>query len=245
LNLTTNIEKTRKSGKSMIEKVTALLPMKGHSERVPNKNLRDFLGRPLYHHIAESLLGSRSVDWIIIDTDSRQIAEDAKGNFDRVVIVDRPEEICGDMVEMNAVIDYDLSQIGGEHFLQTHSTNPLLTAETIDRAVECYFKNLDNYDSLFSVNRLQTRLYHKDGSPINHDPKELKRTQDLPSVYEENSNIYIFSRSSFEEAGKRRIGKRPYMFEMDQIEAIDIDVMNDFELAKALYLLREGGRLTR
>lgn len=230
---------------SMINKVTALLPMKGHSERVPNKNLRDFLGRPLYRHVAESLLGSRFVDRIVIDTDSRAIAEDAEANFNRVVIIDRPKEICGDMVEMNDIIDHDLSQIEGTHFLQTHSTNPLLTAETVDLAIECYFKNLDSYDSLFSVNRLQTRLYRQDGSPINHDPNELKRTQDLPPVYEENSNIYIFSRASFEEAGKKRIGKRPYMFEIDPMEAIDIDVMNDFELARALYLLREEGCLTK
>lgn len=228
----------------MTKKVTALLPMKGHSERVPNKNLRDFLGRPLYHHVAESLLGSRFVEVIVIDTDSREIAEDATANFDRVVIIDRPKEICGDMVEMNAVIDHDLSQTEGTHFLQTHSTNPLLTAKTVDLAVERYFKNLDRYDSLFSVNRLQTRLYREDGSPINHDPGELRRTQDLPPVYEENSNIYIFSRSSFKEAGKKRIGVRPYMFEMDGIEAVDIDVMNDFELARALYRLRQEGRLT-
>jgi CMP-N-acetylneuraminic acid synthetase len=224
-----------------MKKITALLPMKGHSERVPNKNLRDFCGSPLYHRVMESLLSSRYVAAVAIDTDSPAIADDAAKNFERAVVIDRPEAIRGDFVSMNAVIAHDLSVLEGEHFLQTHSTNPLLTAATVDRAVEAYFEALDRRDSLFSVTRLQTRLYWKDGSPVNHDPAELLRTQDLPPVFEENSNLYVFSRSSFAAAGQKRIGLRPLMFEMDRLEAVDIDEEADFRVAEALFgLLRAG-----
>jgi CMP-N-acetylneuraminic acid synthetase len=216
-------------------KIIALLPMKEHSERVPNKNIRDFCGRPLYHWVMESLLASRFVSEVLINTDSERIAEDALNNFDRVKIVNRPEFIRGDMVPMNDIIAYDISQCEEEHFLQTHSTNPLLTTTTINKAIECYFANLGSHDSLFSVTRYQTRLYWKNGTPINHNPQELLRTQDLEPVYEENSNIYIFSRTSFCRSGNRRIGLRPVMFEMDKLEAVDIDEEHDFILAEMLY----------
>ncbi len=218
-----------------MEKITALLPMKGHSERVPNKNLRDFCGRPLYHRVMESLLSSRYVAQVAINTDSAAIADDAAANFERVVVIDRPEAIRGDFVSMNAVIAHDLSVLTDEHFLQTHSTNPLLTPATVDRAVEAYFEALDRHDSLFSVTRLQTRLYWKDGSPVNHNPAELLRTQDLPPVFEENSNLYVFSRSSFIAAGQKRIGLCPLMFEIDRLEAVDIDEEADFRVAEVLF----------
>jgi len=219
--------------------------MKGHSERVPNKNLRDFCGRPLYHRAMESLLGSRYVREVAINTDSELIAADAARHFGRVRIVDRPEAIRGDFVSMNTIIAHDLSVLTGEHFLQTHSTNPLLTTATVDRAIETYFESLDRHDSLFSVTRLQTRLYWKDGSPVNHNPSELLRTQDLPPVFEENSNLYVFSRASFSGGGGKRIGQRPLMFEMDRLEAVDIDEEADFRVAEALFWLTSGTKIEK
>ena len=221
-------------------KIVSLLPMKEHSERVPNKNMRDFCGRPLYHWVMKSLLASKFISEVLINTDSKRIGEDALDSFDRVKIINRPEFIRGDMVAMNDIIAYDISQCRGEHFLQTHSTNPLLTTLTIDKAIEHYFDNLKKYDSLFSVNRYQTRLYWKDGTTINHNPQELIRTQDLEPVYEENSSIYIFSRTSFCSNGNKRIGLKPAMFEMDKLEAIDIDEEHDFTLAEMLHLAKNN-----
>lgn len=224
----------------LLNKIIALLPMKAHSERVPNKNIRNFCGRPLYHWVMESLLNSKYVVEVIINTDGEWIAEDARSHFGRVRIINRPEAIRGDFVSMNDIIAYDISQVQGEHFLQTHSTNPLLTTATIDKAIECYFENLEEYDSLFSVTRHQARFYWKDGQPINHNPQELLRTQDLDPVYEENSNVYIFSRASFIRSGNRRIGLKPQMFEMDSLEAIDIDEEVDFKIAEQIMRLRNG-----
>ena len=219
-------------------KIKALLPMKCHSERVPNKNIKNFCGRPLYHAVLTALLRSEYIDKVVINTDSDIIKEGALKNFERVVIIDRPKKIQGNFVSMNDIIAYDLSKIDGEHFLQTHSTNPLLQSSAINLAIETYFKNLKKFDSLFSVTRLQTRLYWKDGSPVNHNPNELLRTQELPTLYEENSNLYLFSKASFAAAGNRRIGLKPGMFEMDKLEAIDIDEEEDWQLAEILFKLR-------
>lgn len=221
---------------AILMKVTALLPMKGHSERVPNKNMRKFAGKPLYHRIAQVLQDSDLIDSIVVNTDSDTIAYDAVTHFSKIWIHRRPEKIQGDLIPMNDIIAYDISLLEGEHFLQTHSTNPLLQKNTLEKAITAYFHSLDQFDSLFSVTKWQTRLYWATGEPINHNPNELLRTQDLPPVFEENSNLYIFSKSVFFNSGGRRIGKSPQMFAMDKREALDIDEAADFQIAENLLL---------
>ena len=219
-----------------MNKIIALLPMKGTSERVPNKNMKIFANKPLYHAVMQTLLSSNYIDKVVINTDSKIIAKDAKDNFgEKVMIIDRPKEIQGGDVSMNVIIDYDLSQLDGEYFLQTHSTNPLLKTETIDKAIETYFNSLDKYDSVFAVTKVQTRFYDRNANPINHNPEELLRTQDLEPLYEENSNFYIFSKESFKNTGNKRIGLKPKIFEVNKLEAIDIDEPEDFILAEFLY----------
>lgn len=211
--------------------VNFLLPMKGHSERIPNKNMKHFRGKPLYHSILNELIRSKYLKNVYINTDSDLIIDDANKFFPEVIIINRPTELCGDTVSMNKIINHDISVINDEYYLQTHSTNPLLRVKTIDSAIEFFFNNMDNYDSVFSVNKIQTRLYWGDGKAINHNPEKLIRTQDLAPVYEENSNFYIFSRESFYIAGKKRIGINPFMFEVPPLEAFDIDNQSDFDMA--------------
>jgi len=224
----------------MKKKINALVPMKGHSERVPGKNLNGFCGRPLFRSVMDALSKAASIGTIAVDTDSAEIKKAVSKYYMDVVIIDRPKEICGDHVPMNDVIRHDLSRIEGEHFLQTHSTNPLLKAGTIDRAVEKYFEVLNKgYDSLFSVIRHQSRFYDKAGRAVNHDPARLIRTQDLDPVYEESSTFYIFSREVFSRQG-RRIGAKPFLYEISKIEAIDIDEEEDFKTAAALFRIKES-----
>lgn len=215
-----------------IPQVKALLFMKHHSERVPRKNMRDFCGRPLFHWIMDSLTKSKYITEIIINTDSEEIANSAKDNFD-VTIHMRPEHLLTiTSNEANLIMEHDLCITAGEYFLQTHSTNPLLTTKSIDESIEAFFYQT-KHDSLFSVTCLQTRLFFENGEPINHDPSKLIKTQDLPPIYEENSCIYIFSRQSFNKTGNR-LGENPMLFPIDKLEAVDIDEMEDFVFAEYL-----------
>jgi CMP-N-acetylneuraminic acid synthetase len=221
-------------------KIVALLPMKGNSERVPNKNLKDFSGKPLYHRVMETLLNSSYIDTVVVNTDSEAIKSDLKKYFDgKVVVVNRPAEIIGDFVSMNKIIECDINTIDADFYLQTHSTNPLLKTESVNQAIEKMIALSENeeFDSVFSVTKLQTRLYNSDGLPFNHNPEELLRTQDLEPLYEENSNFYIFTKESFFNSGNKRIGLKPFMFEIDKIEAVDIDENQDFIIAESLYNL--------
>ncbi|MDG1194310.1 MAG: acylneuraminate cytidylyltransferase family protein [Polaribacter sp.] len=221
-------------------KIIALLPMKGNSERVPNKNLKDFAGKPLYHRTMEVLLDSKYIDKVIVNTDSETIKEDLLTYFpNNVIIIDRPKEIIGDLVSMNKIIDYDIHQVTADFYIQTHSTNPLLKTSSVDDAIEkmILLGKEGVYDSIFSVTRLQTRLYKANGAPFNHNPEVLLRTQDLEPLYEENSNFYMFTKESFQKSGGKRIGNHPFMFEIDKIEAVDIDEPQDFVIAETLFKL--------
>ena len=217
-------------------RVTALMPMRHVSERVPGKNYRPFNGVPLFHHALRALLNVGVVDRVIINTDSPTIIEQCSNEFPSVVCVERPSHLLGGDVPMTEILRHDAEAYPSEWFLQTHSTNPLLTAETISSAISRLENSLDEFDSLFSVTRLQTRLYNSKFQPVNHDPQVLLRTQDLPPMFEENSNIYLFSASQIAEG--RRFGDRPLLFEMDPLEAVDIDEEHDFVLAETLQRLR-------
>lgn len=217
-------------------RIVALVPMREHSERVVNKNIRLFHGRPLYHHILGSLLACPHIVSVCIDTDSSFIMEDAPRQFD-VDIIQRPEHLRSDFIAMNDILLHDVTQVEADYYLQTHSTNPLLRTQTIDAAIAAFLESQE-HDSLFSVTRLQTRLWDADGKAVNHDPNNLLRTQDLPPIYEENSNLYIFTRQILEER-RNRIGHRPLMFEIDRIESWDIDEEQDFHIAELLYSERE------
>lgn len=219
-------------------KVTLLLPMKRNSERVPNKNLKLFNGKPLFHAIIDELITSKYINKIIINTDSDLIAESAINTYqDFVSIHKRPKNIQGDFVSMNKIIEYDLNNSDSDIYIQTHSTSPLLAIRSLDAAIEKMISSSTDFDSIFSVTKIQTRFYDKNGNPFNHNPIELLRTQDLEPLFEENSGFYIFTKESFKNADNKRIGLRPLMFEIDKIEAIDIDEPSDFIIAETLHKL--------
>ncbi len=214
--------------------VTALMPMKAHSERLPNKNIKIFHGKPLYQIVLDTLIKSRYIKEIIIDTDIESILGLTNIN-QKVKIIERPETLRDEFVAFFDIIEHDMNQTDANFFLHTHSTNPILRTKTIDNAILTFAKNTD-YDSLLSVNKLNKRVYSSDKKPINHDPHDkLLRTQDLKPVYVDSSCIYIFSRESFRNAGNHRIGHIPYFFEVDEIESIDIDYEKDFSLAEKMY----------
>ncbi len=221
-------------------RVVALVPMRHHSERIPGKNYRPLLGKPLYAYILETLLAVPEIAQVVVDTDSPVIMKGLRKDFPQVRVIPRPEHLRDGRIPMNEVLWHDVHQVPAEVYLQTHSTNPLLRPETVSRAIRAFYRVYPEYDSLFSVTRWQTRLWDADGRPLNHDPDVLLRTQDLPPVYEENSCIYIFTRERFLER-RNRLGYRPYLFEMPALEAVDIDEPADWAVAECLLRQRTRG----
>lgn len=217
----------------MSKKIVALLPMKAHSERVKGKNFKKIAGKPLFRWILDSLIACDNIECVVINTDARDIlAENGLIASDRVIIRDRKPELCGDLTSMNLVLEDDIRAVDADLYLMTHTTNPLLSTRSINAAVEA-FNRTEEADSLFAVKKHQTRFYRKDGSPVNHDPDNLIRTQDLEPWYEENSCLYLFTSQSFMSTGAR-IGKKPMMYETPVLESIDIDTESDWVMAEAM-----------
>lgn len=217
-----------------------MVPMRHHSERVPEKNFRPLAGRPLYGYILETLLQVGTVEAVVVDTDSSVIKAGLASDFPSVIVLDRPESLRAPDVPMNDVILWDIQQVPAEHYLQTHSTNPLLKPDTVERALAAYFASLESHDSLFSVTRWQKRLWTPEGEPLNHDPSELIQTQNLPAIMEENSCLYVFSRQNML-SRHNRIGARPLLFEIGADEAWDIDEPMDFQIVENLLGSRSKG----
>lgn len=222
----------------MGNKIVALLPMKANSERVKGKNFRLMAGKPLFRWVLDTLLSIDEIDCVVINTDARDIlAQNGLVSGGRVIIRDRRNDLCGDYVSMNRILEDDISAVPSDSYLMTHTTNPLLSAGTIRSALDRFASG--SGDSLFSVNKFQTRFYREDISPVNHDPANLVRTQDLEPWFEENSCLYLFTADSFKKT-HARIGASPLLYVTPKMESIDIDEPEDWLMAEALaeYSLR-------
>lgn len=218
--------------------------MKANSQRVKGKNFRPLHGKPLFRWILDSLLAVDEIAEVVINTDARHIlAENGLTDGGRVRIRDRKPELVGDTVSMNLILADDIAAVEADTYLMTHTTNPMLSPATIASALARYQAGVTagEADSLFTVNRIQTRFYRADASAVNHDPDNLIQTQDLEPWFEENSNLYIFSRASFA-ATNARIGRKPLLHEMSKLEALDIDTPEDWDLAEAVAGMRMAAK---
>lgn len=213
-------------------KTIALMPMRGGSERVENKNLRNLAGTPLYHYMLRTLLELDFIHSVYVDTDSNEIAASVKSAFPNVRIHRRLPQLGTGDTSMNEVIAAFIEQNECDEILQVHSTSPFLSPETLTAAYVKYAANI-SCDSMFSVSRIHARLWTQELSPINHDPNVLLRTQDLSPVLVENSGFYILKTADFNRR-RNRIGHFPMTYDLSALESIDIDTEADFKFADSV-----------
>ena len=217
-------------------KTIALLPMKANSERVIGKNFKELGGKPLFRWMLDKLLQIDEIDEVVINTDAhKNLNQAGLPQDDKLTIRDRKKEICGDLVSMNKIIKDDIENTDGNIYLMTHTTNPFLSIKSIKSGLLKLNHALkeNKADSLFTVNLFQDRLYSEDAKPINHDPNNLIRTQDLTPWFKENSNMYIFTKKSFF-ASDSRIGKKPMMLVTEEYESTDVDTQEDWDFAEVV-----------
>jgi len=213
-----------------IDDIVGIIPIKEHSERVPEKNFRKLGGALLWMYPVARLDGCGVVNRIVINTDCPDRIERIVSSIPIEIDV-RDPELCGDDVSMNRIIADVVRRYPANIYVQTHATNPFVSVQTILRAVGIVKSG--TAESVFSVTRHQSRFYDADGKAINHDRTKLIKTQDLPPLFEENSAVYVFTRSAFAATGRRICGLRCPM-EIPAIEAIDIDDEDDWKLASLL-----------
>ena len=210
-------------------KIVAVVPMKLNNSRLPNKNTKCFTnGEPLCRYILSTLLQIDDIDEIFVYCSNSDIQKFIpKG----IKYLQRPEMLDADSTKMNEVLQYFAKDVAADIYVMTHTTAPFISDRSIKKGLEAVMSG--EFDSSFAAKKLQDFLW-KDGEPLNYNLNEIPRTQDLPLYYEETSGFYIYHSDVINKL-KRRIGNRPRIVEVSEIEAIDIDEPEDFEIAEAVY----------
>jgi CMP-N-acetylneuraminic acid synthetase len=217
-------------------KFTALLPIKFESQRVPNKNFKKLNGKELFKWILEKLISIDEVNQIIINTDAvKKVSLKLGKKIDKKVLIkQRIKKLIGHKTPMNKIIENDLFDCRNENIIMTHATNPLLTKKFILLCIKKYKNSIkESYDSLFTLDKFYGRFYDFNLNPLNHKVNQLIQTQDLKPIFFENSNLYIFSKTSFKK-NNNRIGIRPNFMISPKTISLDIDDKEDWKLAEKL-----------
>ena len=214
-------------------KIVAVVPIKLNNRRLPQKNTKSFTnGSPLCHYILTTLLKVNRIDEIYVYCSNQAIR---KYMPEGVKYLKRSESLDKDTTKMNEVLHSFALDIPADIYVMTHTTAPFITAEAINRGLDAV--ELDGYDSSFAAKKIQDFLW-KDGKPVNYNPDNIPRTQDLKPIYAETSGFYIYNYDVIVKL-KRRIGNNPYIVEVSEVEAVDIDEEEDFMIADAINYFRE------
>jgi len=221
-------------------KTIAIIPARGGSKRLPNKNILSLGGIPL---IAHSILYAQKnkviIDEIYVSTDDAAIKKIALDYGAKVI--DRPENLSGDFEPTVSSLKHVLESIEGtvENVVLLQATNPLRPQNLLAAAFEVYQKG--NYDSLFTVSRNHQKLgkiVENKFQPFNYAIGQ--RSQDLEPLYFENGLLYISKASLISE--NSIISKTAYPLEVNSIFAnVDIDTQEDLDYAE--YLFNKVSRL--
>lgn len=223
----------------MNEKIAFFLPTRKGSERVINKNTKPFadIEGGLVENKLKQLLATRLIDEIIFSSNDEACMAIAKRYRDsRLRIVERPTELCLSSTNLQDLICYVPTITDADHILWGHVTTPLCGPEEYDMAIRQYREKLqEGYDSLVGVTELKNFLLNREGKLINNTTNiPWPRTQDLEALYPINHTVFLAKRDVYLEQ-KNRIGKKPFLYVMDEIHSFDIDWPEDFVIAETMY----------
>lgn len=215
----------------MRKKISALVAVREGSKRIPNKNIVNFAGSSLLEIKIDQLLRMTGIDEIIVSTDSIKMLKIAKQKG--VTGILRDKSLASDDIPMNVVYEYLASLTKFEHVLYAHVTSPLLEDTSMMKCIEKYQNLSSEYDSLATVKNLQEYIWSNKG-PVNYDPKNHPRSQDLPKMYALNFAVNMIEKKKMI-SEKNIVGKKFYPVVLNQLESIDVDEMEDFKMAETLY----------
>ena len=210
-------------------KTVAIVPMKLNNRRLPQKNTRPFTnGKPLCYYILSTLLKIEAIDEVYVYCSNPNIREFIP---EGVKYLQRSADLDQDTTKMNEVLQCFARDVPADIYVMTHTTAPFVKKESIEKGLHAVISG--EYDSSFAAKKLQDFLW-KDGVPFNYALNNIPRTQDLPALYEETSGFYIYRNEVMIQLN-RRIGNKPYIVEVGEIESIDIDEAEDFIIVDAIY----------
>jgi CMP-N-acetylneuraminic acid synthetase len=213
----------------MRNRVTAFVPIRLNSKRLLKKNLLPIGGHPLCWYIFNNLLKVKKIDEVYVFCSDKKIMDYVPNG---VKILIRDSYLDGDLVKGFEIYKSFIELIDSDIYILAHATSPFISSKSIENSL---IRVMEDYnDSALSVQRKQTFSWFN-GKPLNYNPKDVPRTQDIEPVYIETSGFFIFKKNIFKDHG-RRIGFNPYFQEVDYFEAIDIDTKEDYEFALKLMI---------
>ena len=212
-------------------KIVSFIPIKLNNQRLPGKNTMLLNGRPVCDYLFETVSKIDEIDEKYIYCSDEAIIPYIKPYEDKGVrFLKRDTYLDGFQVKGLEIIDRFVKDVDADIYVLTHVTQPFTKSESIRNALAKVVSG--EYDSAFSAVKFQDYFW-VNGKPMNYDMKNIVRTQDLDPIYMETGAFFIFRKEVFAQFGQR-IGNKPYIYEIDQFEAVDIDTAEDFEFAKAV-----------
>lgn len=205
-------------------KTVALVPIKLNSQRLPHKNILNIAGKPLCWHICNTLCSVKMIDEVYVYCSDEMVKEYIP---QETIFKRRSESLDADEVKGFDIYQAFMDEVDADVYVLAHTTSPFIGRETIEDALGRVLSGKN--DSAFSAERIQTFAWY-DNAPINYNPNDVPRTQDMKPIWVETSAFYIFRKEVFS-VSKRRIGFKPYIKEVTGIEALDIDEKKDYDLA--------------
>lgn len=212
--------------------LTAVVPVRAGSRRMKNKNIAPFNGTTLLEHKIEVLKRVKSIDTIVITSDSDYMLELAAKHG--VATHKRPDEYCDEVTKSyGEMIKFVCQDITGDDILWTLCTTPLVSSELYEKGIAAYYGAINNgFDSLISVISFKHFIVDKNG-PINYELGEKQvPSQFLPDWFLSTSGLIMAPRKSMIK-WSYHMGFKPFLFEIDKLSAVDIDDELDFIQAEA------------
>ena len=217
----------------MKKTITAIVPVKANSSRLPGKNILPFGDTNLLLHKIGQLKQVEEITDIIVSSDSKEMLEMAEGAG--VTALERPEKYANESVPFGKFLDYLCEVLPNEHILWACVTSPLVEADLYRKAINVYFEKLkEGYDSLITLQPMQTFFMDKDG-PLNFKTGlEHKNSEFLEPIYHFTNGINLAPKAKIAE-WHYNYGPNPYKLMVSKREAADIDDIYDYVCALAMY----------
>jgi CMP-N-acetylneuraminic acid synthetase len=218
-------------------KIIAIIPARGGSKSIPNKNIKKLNGIPLINYTIKNCLKSGIFDYIIVSTDSKKIYNKVK-KFKKILIFGRNKSISKDNSKTEGVVTNVLNKLRPlknykpDWIFITEPTSPLRSITTLINAKNILLKNktINSLISLLKLNNIPGLLRN---NKFNYIQNRKSRRQDRIPFYMESSTLYCVNYKYFIKT-KKIVEKKPFGFEIPKLECIDINDFDDFKMAEAL-----------
>ena len=221
-------------------KISIVIPAKGSSERLKNKNMLKINSKSLTYRACEKCLNVPLINNVYIDTESDEIISDVYPLVkEGLKVIKRPEYLATNQYGGNELIVFEQSVIEKcDLLLHTYPTSPLITSETINTVIQKYLDNSEKYDSFFTAVHFQEYIWDQNG-PINFSLDELPNAVNLPAnVFVETHGLYGIKDSALTKY-KRRLGAKTMPVLIPREQSMDINYEEDFKLLEILWRDKE------